>query len=355
MSKDILYPLRVLHGKWHESILKYQIYWDLRNKIKEFNKKDQKFVFLVLTPQHGNLGDHAITQTEINVIKSIGVDFIEITDKQLGDLKAINMLNIMNAHPILINGGGNLGTLWFNVETMMRNIIEHNPKSPIFIFPNTIYYENTDWGKAEFEKSKNIYNRHPNLHLYAREKTSYDVMSQAYNNVRLVPDMVLSLNHREFKSDRNGCLLCLRGDIEKTRSGERDMIIQNQVKQIFGNNITVTDTVLNHGVTPAERESVLNEKFMQFASAELVVTDRLHGMIFCAITGTPCIVVNSKSPKVKGCYEWIKHLEYIKFADDVSDISELFNNIPKKEYRYDNSYLSDYYDLLINDILKELK
>lgn len=103
-------------------------------------------------------------------------------------------------------------------------------------------------------------------------------------------------------------------------------------------------------VSPSEREEALERKFAQFSSAKLVITDRLHGMIFCAITGTPCIVVDSKSPKLRGCYEWIKHLDYIRFADDVSQITKEFHQIPEGEHHYDNSHLMHYYDELADDI-----
>ena len=76
-------------------------------------------------------------------------------------------------------------------------------------------------------------------------------------------------------------------------------------------------------------------------------------MIFCAITGTPCIVINSKSPKVRGCYEWIKDLEYIRFADSVSDIAAIYSEIPRKKHVYQNAHMQHYYDELI-EVIKAL-
>ena len=93
----------------------------------------------------------------------------------------------------------------------------------------------------------------------------------------------------------------------------------------------------------------------QFAHAELVITDRLHGMIFCAITGTPCIVINSKSPKVAGCYEWIKNLDYIRFAENAASIKDEYNKIPKGENIYDHSKLDPYFDELRNDLIRLIK
>ena len=92
-----------------------------------------------------------------------------------------------------------------------------------------------------------------------------------------------------------------------------------------------------------------------FRHTELVITDRLHGMIFSAITGTPCIVINSKSPKVRGCYEWIRHLDYIQFCDDVSRIKDIYEKMEKKKYEYDNNRLRPFYDSLKKDLLQAVR
>lgn len=83
-----------------------------------------------------------------------------------------------------------------------------------------------------------------------------------------------------------------------------------------------------------------------------MITDRLHGMIFCAITGTPCVVINSKSPKVRDCYEWIKDLDYIQFCDDIDNLSAAMQTVSKGSHRYDNSKLLPYYEELKTDILE---
>lgn len=61
--------------------------------------------------------------------------------------------------------------------------------------------------------------------------------------------------------------------------------------------------------------------------AQLVITDRLHAMIFAAITETPCIAMDNKSKKVKGVYEWIRDLPYVQYADDISTACELIQDM----------------------------
>ena len=166
----------------------------------------------------------------------------------------------------------------------------------------------------------------------------------------MIPDMVLSMKRDIYNFERKGCLLCLRRDRERTRTQVQDEVIFQQVAQLFGEQVSNTDMVLESGVPIAERESALEQKYMQFAGVELVITDRLHGMIFCAITGTPCIVIDSKSPKIRGCYEWIKHLDYIRFADCPEDIINEYRSIPEGTHHYDNSHITHYYQKLADDI-----
>ena len=99
-----------------------------------------------------------------------------------------------------------------------------------------------------------------------------------------------------------------------------------------------------------KREEELKRKFNEFKSAKLIVTDRLHGMVFAAITGTNCIVINSKSPKMKGCYDWIKDLDYIAFIDDVENIDKIIDNFPDYPHEYDNKEFVKAIDKMISEI-----
>lgn len=346
--KDILYPLRILHGKMHEWRVIVLPYCFMR-------LKHPNAVFLVLTPGHGNLGDHAIAQAEKQYLKYLGISYIEITDNKIEELKRLNSLKVLNHRAVLIHGGGFLGTLWINMEYLARAIIEHNQKSKIIFFPNTIFYEDNDFGKGEFEKSKRIFNTHKYLKLFAREKQSFITMKEAYKDVYLAPDMVLMMNQCKPNNNRHGCILCLRNDREKTRSEKEEQIIREQTQQIFQDDVVWLDMVCDHPIQIEQRDEELEKQYAAFRNAQLVVTDRLHGMIFSAITGTPCIVIDSKSPKVKGCYEWIRDLEYIHLCDDVSKIEELFNKLTYKEWQYDNSRLLPMFEPLKTELMKIVK
>ncbi|WP_423202829.1 polysaccharide pyruvyl transferase family protein [Morganella morganii] len=67
----------------------------------------------------------------------------------------------------------------------------------------------------------------------------------------------------------------------------------------------------------------------KFSNSKLVVTDRLHGMIFAFITNTPCLVIRNSNHKIEETYKnWISNFNYIKLINDqevnISEEIELF-------------------------------
>lgn len=337
---------------WYKGrlICRKNIYKDIIN----YKKTQPNPVFLIFTPEHHNLGDHAIAYAENKMLDEINLPFYEVTNKQLETLDYFKLMSAFNGAMILVTGGGNLGSLWTWIENLNREIIKNNPDSMIIILPNTIYYGKSEKDLRYLEESKQIYNSHKNLFIYAREKTSYDFMKGIYNSVKLIPDMVLSL---DFSCDtsRSGCILCLRNDREAVLSVDLKERIKNIACNLFNGNVAYCDTVIDYPVSVAERRKELIKKLYAFSSSQLVITDRLHGMIFAAITGTNCIVLDSKSPKLRGCYKWIKNLDYIRFIDDISEIENVYRTMSGTNNKYDNSDLMQHFEELKADILNHYK
>lgn len=340
--RDFLYPLRVLHGILHEYRKERKL---LSATGKRVRSTDRNTVLFVMTPTHGNLGDHAIALAVSNMLRELNIPYLEITHDELKRLGKHHKMGILNGHPILVNGGGNIGTLWPGVEKIFRSVIQDCPDSPILCLPNSAYFEQDEKGQQEYALSRRIYQGHKRLMICAREQISYELLKQMLDPVILVPDMVLSLNRCQTETERKGCVLCLRSDRERTRSDAADQAIRDQAAGLFPEEISYSDMNIGKDIPPEHREAALAKQFDTFSHAELVITDRLHGMIFAAVTGTPCIVLDSKSPKVRGCYEWIRELGYIRFADSPAEIQELYRAMPRR-CTYTNAHLQSYYKTL---------
>lgn len=300
----------------------------LKNKIKsvlnnnnnkfEYLKKDKKII-LMQTPTHKNLGDHAIAYAERKFAEDNFKDYkiIEIPFKEVMsnsyDIKKVMMPNDI----IFIIGGGNMTDMYIEEEYMRRFIIKTFKRFKIISFPQTISFSDTTLGKFEIRKSIKTYGKHKNLTIVAREYKSYNLMKKIYNknNILVTPDIVLYLNKcNEF--NREGCTILLREDKERVRTKEFDEIIMKSVKASF-NKVLIDDTVVEKDVSLDKREYKLNEIWKKISKSEIVITDRLHGMIFCAITATPCIVLRNSNHKIEESYNaWLKDLGYIKLIDE---------------------------------------
>ena len=340
MAKDFLYPLRRLHGMMHDAQRENNVIRQVRHRVAASGKRT---VIFVLTPTHGNMGDHAIASAVIRMLRELEIDYVEVTAAELTLMRKHHRLGVLDKRPILVNGGGNIGTLWPGVEKTFRSLIRSCSNSRIICLPNTAFFEDSSQGRMERRKSAEIYKRHGALKICAREHVSYDLLKEIHSDVTLIPDMVLSLDKSGTPAKRSGCVLCLRTDLERTRTDAEENMVREQASRIFGDCVSESDMNIRRNVSIDQREKELQNKYDVFRNAELVITDRLHGMIFAAITGTPCVVLNSKSHKVRGCFEWLKDLPYIRFAESAEQISDVFASIPKEEFRYDNSHLGDYF------------
>lgn len=301
-----------------KSFIKKIIYrWNYRRYQVKCKKLGQKQFILFGTPKHGNIGDHAITLAIYQLFKDIKKDFFEVSSFDRTYLLKYLQKYISNEDIIMINGGGFMGSKWIEEEKMIRDVFIHFPNHKIIIFPQTIYYENTIKGKEEMKTSLEIYNSHKDLIICTREEKSYQFACQNLKdaNIILMPDMVLYFDNFAFQQTRKNVLFCLRSDSEKSVTSTTI----RKIEEIFVNRnqkIDTTDTVIKRCINKKQRMFIFRNKLLEFSKYEIIITDRLHGMIFAALTNTPCIVLSNYNYKVKGVYEWIKKTRYIRFIED---------------------------------------
>ena len=336
--------------------IQYNLSYLNYNKFKELS--NQKKILLSLIPTHGNLGDHAIAYASIKYLKDkfpdyeiIEVNFNETYKNGKAYEKIINKDDL-----VCIIGGGNMGNQYMTDENIRRHMISHFKNTTVVSLPQTIYFTDDEDGKLEFEKSKKIYNENKNLIVIGREDKSYNLMKKSFTECKVIknPDMVFYLNNKINISgyERKHIMTCLRKDKETYVPMDKKEEFLNKLKENF-KNVIVTDTVVDYQVSQNEREKELFNLWAKFYNSKVVITDRLHGMIFCAITKTPCIVTRSLDHKVIESYKWIKNLNYIRLVegldfDKINPIIEELSNLEKfDELDFDKLY----FDKLICKIM----
>ena len=314
------------------------------------NKRD---IILVGTPNYPNIGDSAIAMAELMFLRDCGIGQKHIKEISCYDYKNHKKL-IQHAirkkrNVICLIGGGNMGDQWTDEESFRQDIISTYTENPIIVFPQTIFFSKTP--EDQQKEFVSVYNLHRQLTVIARETKSFEIMNALLKQpaVLLSPDIVLWLTADKLdlpKADRNGVLFVFRSDPEQEMVDEDRERIKVSVQK---RNISVrtTDTVLPEGevIIKENRDAKVMDKLSEFASAKLVITDRLHGMIFSAITGTPCIALDNYNHKVQGTYEWIEYLPYIRFAKSSDEaISLIPEMLDFGDCEYDNSKLQSSYE-----------
>lgn len=284
------------------------------SKFKKY--KNKKKIILTLTPRHKNMGDHAIAFASKKFILDNfkDYDFIELDMVDIYKYGRALKSFLTPDDIIMILGGGNMGDMYLQDEEQRRFIIKKFKNNKIISLPQTINFSDTERGRKELVKSKKIYNSHENLLLTAREDKSFEIMKNNFNESKVIksPDMVFYLNERKNES-RDGILICFRKDKEGVLPQEFKEKIRNLLMENY-KKVELTDTVLKKNVDKNTRDLNLKKLFTDIRKSELVLTDRLHGMIFCVVTGTPCIVLGTFNHKVTGVYKWIEGLKHIKMV-----------------------------------------
>lgn len=319
----------------------------LYNKAKLFSKKR---VFLIGSEDFWNLGDHHIAISEIEFLQDILPDhaIVEITASQYFAVNRLLPFIIKKKDLICLHGGGNIGNYYMIAEQIRRDFLNKFRKNEKVIFPQTIHYDCSEVGKMELAKDQSLINKSKNLTLCVREHLSYELAEKYFNcNVILTPDIVLYSSYaNKFNFERTGATVILRTDVEGILSQQDKGLIEKVVQQ-YADDIRYIDTQLIADINVYDRKEVIEEYVSKIAKTEFVVTDRLHGMVFCAITQTPCIVLPNYNHKVAGVYEWISHLEYIIMINAMSELEGAVNKVLEvKKKIYENNKILEGFDLL---------
>lgn len=288
-------------------------------------------IILINTPEHTNIGDHLIALGEYAFFHKYlsNYEVLEITGKKYNEKREYVKQQISHKDIIIITGGGFLGSLWQSGENVL-DIIENFPDNRIIIFPQSMYFEEDETGRAIKKKTQRLFWAHRALFVCFREKKSFDLAAALFmGKVRqfLVPDMALILDKSVDKKERNGVLLCLRNDKESILSD----VDKQKIKMILKEkNYYIEESVMHwHSEFDyKKRAEYVEKKIDELKSYSLVVTDTLHCMIICFISQIPCIALNNLTRKVEGVYEYcLKEIPYIHFCNDINLFLECLEKV----------------------------
>lgn len=325
-------------------------------RIMRWRTRRDASVLLIATPSHTNLGDHAIACAEKCLLEDLGLRgrVMELQRFQYECLRTLLPALVRENALIVIDGGGNVGTLWPEEDAKMRDIIMRFPHNPIVVFPQTVYFSNDAQGCASRKEFAGAYSCRSNVTFMCRDRASFKAVRTLTPDLRclLVPDIVTYLGSvGDIATLRSDVLLCLRDDLERELSDADRLAIVDAVSAC-NEPIRLTTTHAKKRVGPLKRRQALARKWAEFSSAKLVITDRLHGMVFAALTSTPCLALDNSSHKVSAGAEWLRHLPYVHVCRDVAELGSLVPEwLAMGPQRYDGSPLAPYHRLMGEEVL----
>jgi len=321
-------------------------------------------LILVGTPEYCNLGDHLIALAESIFLDNflVKLPVVEITRElyENATTEINSFINKDTVKAVFITGGGFLGSLWEQMDDNVLNILNACRTKPVFILPQTVFYEANSDGRLK--KDKDTFAAVNKLKLYTRDRKSYEtvVNSRLLNSdqVSFKPDMALYLFPYEgLDIERKGVALCMRGDRESTLSADELTTIKKFSANLGLGKISKIETVDKYkSFLPEQRKEELDKFFNIIASKRLVITNRLHCMIFCFLTHTPCIAIDNISHKITGVYDWIKDCEFIKCIDDFSleSLQTAYEEVKDASTSYDGAMLEENFKAMAAEIREVL-
>ena len=291
---------------------------------------EDKRIFLLNTPEYGNLGDHLIAMGELIFLYDFfsSLPIYEITQTHLlMDWKGVKEI-ITDQDLVLVTGGGFMGSLWLYSEEIVQKIAS-SFQCPIVILPQTAYYSEDAQGRELYIKAKHIYSSNDKLYAIARDNMTHTIFTEFVGKQRseLLPDMALYAAKKLLvnNNQRNSVKMCFRKDKEVLLKKEiKDKIVQALVKLDL--DFEYFDTVLDDNVLFCDRRIYKLQKMVDFlGETSLIITDRLHGMIFSIITNTPCIAFDNVSRKVSGVFDVISKRTSVNnvVLIDINDVNNI--------------------------------
>jgi len=245
-----------------------------------------------------------------------------------------------------MHSGGNMANRARMSERQRLHTLREFADCPIVSLPQTISFTGDVLATA-----REVYNAHSDLIIYARDPMSYEHALENFPQcrVRLCPDFVLGYPYEPPQCETEGVLDCLRprNDGEGALSAELQRHTIEMCKPV-GEPFKL-DTGVRRKIGAGSRETMLLGMLDRFARAKLVVTDRLHGVIFSVLAQTPCIVMPTVDHKLTGSWWFFKDMPQVVFSPLELDRETVDKAEAVSEFVMPNWH-AEWFDPVANDI-----
>lgn len=306
-------------------------------------------VALIDFPNYSNVGDSAIYLGELACLASLGVPFPSF----ICDLRTYDRAEL--AHRlgpdgiILLAGGGTFGDLWPASQELREEIVKSFPRHRIIQLPQTIHFQQ----RETLQRARGVLNAHQHITLLVRDAKSLEIARTEFNPPSfLCPDAAFGLGPlaRPGTATRKRLWL-LRADKE-SRSGVSAPVGEAAVDWLDEPpmwrrrlSYALMGAVRRKEVAPLARPILVRlyaslasqrlERGLELlASAQVVITDRLHAHILCVLMGISHVLLDNSYGKVSSFHEtWTAGVDNVRWAQSSADALGLAEQLARARVR----------------------
>jgi exopolysaccharide biosynthesis predicted pyruvyltransferase EpsI len=304
---------------------------------------------LVDFPRHRNAGDSAIWLGEVTSLRALRVSVRAVHDRET--YSARGLLRSAGDAPILLHGGGNFGDLYPTHQRLRERVLADCRGHPTIQLTQSIHFNDP----ANLERMRRLVAAHGALTLIVRDERS-EAIARANFEARIerCPDLAFAIGPLDRPhAARVPTLRLARIDREAAEDVAHDGAIRTfdwlarPARRRIRARFAASDGLLALAVggrrtrgrrlLPARAHRRVYDAYARqnvdyavrlLSDAEVVVTDRLHGHILCALLGIPHVLVDDRYGKVGNFYaSWTSALETARFARDRAQVPALADEL----------------------------
>ncbi|HEY3699409.1 MAG TPA: polysaccharide pyruvyl transferase family protein [Spongiibacteraceae bacterium] len=282
-------------------------------------------VALLDYPEYANVGDSMIWLGQVALLRRLNKKIIYVCAiSNFDEHEAAAAVGAGAA--LIINGGGNFGTLWPHHQEFRERIMTLFADALIIQMPQSICFED----EAALQRTRRIIGNCSNLHLLVRDHPSYAFARDNFStDIVLCPDSAFFLTDLPTlvpdldvvylrRSDREADVNSGGGELHSSLAiNVTDWLEQNWIekqlqqtlrysvrKKWLRNNQRVTIALYNLLAYIRTRRGV-----QLLARGRCIITDRLHAHVLSVLLKRPSFLLDNSNGKVFAFYEaWTRDL-----------------------------------------------
>ena len=315
---------------------------------------------LVDFPQSTNCGEHAIWLGERKLLRDLGIGIAYECSAQSYNREA--MAAALGDGTILMQGGGNFGDRYPVHHEFRLRLLQDFPKNKVVLFPQQVTFLDNDY----LQRTADFLAQHPDVTLFARGVVAQHMFSTYFGKtarVELAPDMAFMLGTQPRPREPAYDIVWIArtdqeraNDLTEVAARLSSQGAEKYVLPRFPDGVEINFVVKQRPPTifltdwyslffeneearlayqrldfDARAEATVARALYILSLGRMVITDRLHGHIFCLLLGIPHVLLNNDSGKNWNFYEtWTRESPLCRLARNPAEAWSLARNAMPK-------------------------